>query len=413
MIEVQLHTPDDWRQFLRDWSAEWISAAAEEPDRQRIPAEVVESGWLGYDPATEEVIGAAEQRLGTRLPPSYRQFLAISDGWRNTSPFIDDLLPVGEVGWFRDLNTDWLRAWAEGAGTDQEDLAVLLGDLPADEDEGEPDVMFEVVLMARALQISGRGDSAVLLLDPDGAGPDGEWRGYFFANWQGALGGGSPSFAALMRSEHQTFVRLNQPAGPTLQAVVEQTGRARRLLLDGRLDEGLPLLVQAREYGLPLAELLDAQAQFLLGDSSQAQSNLRMVFPHHHPELATDRFIASEIVPLLLGGHNEYHVTNYRTQRTDALATLLNDRVADPDAPITFADPQFDAAARHARELVAAGRLDDAWNAIVAALPAWRATSQYALLPAGLIADPILGALLDGPDRKERGEALLRTPRDR
>lgn len=176
---------------------------------------MVERGWLGYGPATEEMIGAAERRLGTRLPPSYRQFLAISDGWRNTSPFIDDLLPVGEVGWFRDVSRDWLMAWAGGAGVDQEGLAVLLGERPAEEDEGEPDVMPEVTLMVRALQISGRGDSAVLLLDPADVGPDGEWRGYFFANWRGELGGGSPSFAALMRSEHQTFVRLRQPAGRT------------------------------------------------------------------------------------------------------------------------------------------------------------------------------------------------------
>jgi hypothetical protein len=351
MIELPLDTPEDWTRFLQRWSTEWISVATapDTPEHRRFPAEVVDAGWLGAGPASAAAIAAAEERLGVRLPPSYRQFLAISDGWRYTTPFIDDLLPVDEVGWFRDLNTEWLEIWADGE-LDPDDRNVLLYDLPVDEDEGDLDVSLDLRLMARGLQISGSGDAAVLLLDPGDVGPDGEWAGYFFANWMPGLGERRPSFAALMRAEHTSFYRLEQPSGETLQALVDQTAHARRLLLDGRLDEGLPLLVQACDFGLPAARLLDAQVQLFLGDRQQARSNLDLVVPHKHPELAADDFVGREIVPLLVTEQvRDHHLTNYRTQHSDTLATLLNDRFARVDEPITFADPGFDAVARHAR----------------------------------------------------------------
>ncbi|RJL33649.1 SMI1/KNR4 family protein [Bailinhaonella thermotolerans] len=62
--------------------------------------------WMGAPGASEEEIAALERRLGVSLPPSYRQFLAVSDGWRE---FWEDeepglLLPAAKVGWTRDLD---------------------------------------------------------------------------------------------------------------------------------------------------------------------------------------------------------------------------------------------------------------------------------------------------------------------
>src|SRR5205823_4641574 len=77
-----------WRPLLGRWSRQWLKFdeyAAELPD------EVAESGWLGYPPASERQIAAAEARLGATLPPSYRAFLRVSNGWRRTSPFISRL----------------------------------------------------------------------------------------------------------------------------------------------------------------------------------------------------------------------------------------------------------------------------------------------------------------------------------
>jgi len=42
---------------------------------------VVASGWLGFPGATEAETAAAEAHLGVTLPPSYRAFLRVSNGW--------------------------------------------------------------------------------------------------------------------------------------------------------------------------------------------------------------------------------------------------------------------------------------------------------------------------------------------
>jgi hypothetical protein len=54
-------------------------------------------GLSGNPAAPESAIVVAELRLGRRLPPSYRQFLAFSDGWPR---FFEnaDLLGTGEIG---------------------------------------------------------------------------------------------------------------------------------------------------------------------------------------------------------------------------------------------------------------------------------------------------------------------------
>jgi hypothetical protein len=63
---------------------------------------VIASGWLGYPGATEEQIAGLEARLGQSLPPSYRAFLKVSNGFRLPGMMIERLLSVDEVGWFRE-----------------------------------------------------------------------------------------------------------------------------------------------------------------------------------------------------------------------------------------------------------------------------------------------------------------------
>ncbi|SHN74119.1 SMI1/KNR4 family protein [Cryptosporangium aurantiacum] len=216
--------PEEWTRFLRQWSAEWLAVPESEHRPPPWPPRVAASGWLGYEPASEESIAAAEERLGVRLPPSYRAFLAVSDGWRAFSPFIWELLPSARVGWFREVSPAWLEAWdadkfvpretglwqrtLEEEGIDPEDLPDWDEDDFYDDgaEEWSPDAPPR--LMARALQVSGDGDSAVLLLDPSDVGPDGEWAGYFLANWAAGTHGRHASFAELVRAEYATFRRL-------------------------------------------------------------------------------------------------------------------------------------------------------------------------------------------------------------
>ena len=191
-------TITDWRPFLETWSRELIEAGA----YSDLPAEVVESGWLGFPGATDEQLSLAEARLGIALPPSYREFLTVSNGWRLTGNFIWRIWSTEEVDWFRVRNAEWIdtyvnpiRGLGELSLTDEEYLVY---------DETQDSVRFRVEYLESALEVSDIGDSAIFLLNPKVVTPDGEWEAWFFANW---LPGANryQSFAELMEAEYQSF----------------------------------------------------------------------------------------------------------------------------------------------------------------------------------------------------------------
>ena len=180
----------DWHEFLARWSREWIESDQQAQNvRARVSPDVIASGWLGYEGATKEEIAAVEARLGVVLPPSYRAFLSVSDGWRNAGPFIYSLRPVAEIDWLRVRNQDLIDVWTA-----------------AHMHEG-----WEKRYFPTALQISDWGDSAICLLNPLVVRDDGECEASFFANWfPGAQVYGS--FRELMEALHETFLRLRGPA---------------------------------------------------------------------------------------------------------------------------------------------------------------------------------------------------------
>lgn len=100
-----------WRSFLERFSSDLL---ANEHIRTTLLPDVVTSGWLGFDPATESEITALERRLGVSLPPSYRQFLGVTNGWRCTGPFVYRLWSTAEVTWLserhqQDIIDPWLK----------------------------------------------------------------------------------------------------------------------------------------------------------------------------------------------------------------------------------------------------------------------------------------------------------------
>ena len=88
---------DAMRELVRAWNA---CVCAE-----MLPSELAaRGGTVLRTGASEEHIRAAERRPGVKLPPSYREFLAISNGARATSvgshPVADpEFLRVEEIGW--------------------------------------------------------------------------------------------------------------------------------------------------------------------------------------------------------------------------------------------------------------------------------------------------------------------------
>jgi cell wall assembly regulator SMI1 len=192
----------EWRPFLEQYSRDLI-ANKQPVGGGEWPEEVIASGWAGYTGATEAQIAALEARLGTRLPPSYRQFLAATNGWRDTGAFIYEMYSTEGVDWFRVRNKEWIDIW-NSSGFDQHD--------PEHERRH----------MKTALEISDVGDAAVLLLNPQVITPDGEWEAWFFSNWNPGADR-YPSFWELMHAQYETMTRLSAHEGKRLSTKADLT----------------------------------------------------------------------------------------------------------------------------------------------------------------------------------------------
>ncbi|MFF4578592.1 SMI1/KNR4 family protein [Streptomyces sp. NPDC001389] len=192
----------EWEPFLRTWSDERDAARrAEEPSEPPL-------GRLGFEPAPPERIAALEARLGAPLPPSYRAFLEVSDGWRWAGEFVELLAPAAGVGLVRELTAalhEELTMW------EREDLDADLDAEDEDEEEEEDEEEYESARWNRSVQISLAGDQTWLLLDPGDVDGDGEWAAYRYSSWSGYGPKRYDSFAALMRAEYQGFLGLRRP----------------------------------------------------------------------------------------------------------------------------------------------------------------------------------------------------------
>jgi hypothetical protein len=148
--------------------------------------EVIASGWLGYPGASEEQMASAEQRLGMSLPPSYTEFLQVTNGWRWTTYFIEQVWSAEQVKPFASEIQEWIDIWREV-------------------DPNCPEARY----LPSAVQISGVGDAAVYLLMPELASGENECEAWFLASWKGTAVR-YDSFWDLMQAEYGTFKDLEK-----------------------------------------------------------------------------------------------------------------------------------------------------------------------------------------------------------
>jgi hypothetical protein len=157
---------------------------------------------MGYAPATEAAIQAAEKRLGRKLPPSLRSFYSVTNGWRQTGFFIWDVLPVESIKWLRDREPHLYQLACE---TEAEPG-------PFRNDPGGARLRRyreeNGTRLKRALVVTSRGDSAMLLLEPGSQPHDREWPGSLWATWDPAELWTVASFGDLMQEEYDSFLRL-------------------------------------------------------------------------------------------------------------------------------------------------------------------------------------------------------------
>jgi hypothetical protein len=138
--------------------------------------EVLQTKWLGYPPALQRAIGAKEQQLGIVLPPSYKAFLACSNGFRFLSPFLDNLLPVEKIDWAKNTETEW---WFNLLESDPQPIA--------DEDyfdysENQDPAYFRGEYFHSSVKVSEWSNGMCIFLNPLIKHGD-EWQVLEYATW--------------------------------------------------------------------------------------------------------------------------------------------------------------------------------------------------------------------------------------
>ncbi|MFH8442012.1 SMI1/KNR4 family protein [Streptomyces sp. NPDC018026] len=359
-------TTFDWRPFLAEWSGEWADCLPEGETQSADDAAARRSRWLGFPPADEARVAAAEARLGLRLPPSYREFLMVSDGWRHAGGFVWLLAGTADARWHDD---------ASGLADMFEEYL---------DDDAGPQERREAGIWRRGLQLDVASDATYVLMDPQDVDEDGEWAVYTWAGWRAAPPERHANFHAFMREMHREFHCLRARPGEGEPEFVNDTTRrldalveeARLAALRGDWEGALRLLDEARAYGRPRAAGLGDQIRRLLGQTYMVDFG----------GLAADPRYAPELLPLLTA-----EMPGRMTKGTYAYT----------------ATGAFGEAVERARELARWGDTDAAWRELTCALPSWEPLGPDHLAPVGWIADPLLGSLLTA----ERGRELLSTPR--
>jgi hypothetical protein len=148
--------------------------------KEELTPECLSIGWCGSLPATESEILRVEDRLGVRLPPSYRSFLSVSNGWRPFSGAVERLLTVQEIEHFRAADPKGLaeieKYYKESDLSDEQYLDY--------ETPKNMEALRHRYYAGSLLVGTGWGVEAdMILLNPQIVFPDGEWEAICFANW--------------------------------------------------------------------------------------------------------------------------------------------------------------------------------------------------------------------------------------
>lgn len=160
----------DWPKQLQDYSRRRTAALSDPETAEQVAAtaewhlprsdELIERARRlrftapGLD---EAALATLESRLGTALPPSYRDFLRTSDGL--CSGFLM-LLPGREIGWLRDIDAETMNGWNDNDDEASDAQYAVYG---PDQDC----IHMRTRYLLNALQISTNIDGDVFLLIPD------------------------------------------------------------------------------------------------------------------------------------------------------------------------------------------------------------------------------------------------------
>ncbi|MFD5698059.1 SMI1/KNR4 family protein [Streptomyces lasiicapitis] len=379
-----------WREFLERWSKEWAGAQDPDEDGRDGDEAAVRDRWLGFAPATPERLAACEARLGHRLPPSYRSFLEVTDGWRHAGGFVYLLADTEQVHWHEDESGigEMFREYLD--------------------EDASPEEIQEAAIWGRSLQLDVESDATSVLMDPEDVDEHGEWAVFTWAPWKAAPPERFASFWEFMQDAYREFHSLSagrdgEPAfaNATTEALDAGVEEARQAALAGEYERATAAFAEAMTFGRPRATALRAQLEHLSGHYES--SSLRT--------LASDPLYAPEVLPVIAATYRRGpgDTAWIRHDVRPVLRPAAEEAARQAQARTFRYEPEgpFGAAVESAREQARWGEHDAAWRTLIAALPQWRPLGPEHLAPMGLLADALLGPVIT----PERGRAILATPR--
>jgi hypothetical protein len=325
--------------------------------------------------AGEKAVTAVEERLGARLPPSYRDFLLAGNSWRD----VYGLRGVDGIGWVTETDPE---VW-DFVDEDDTDLEKLL---------------------CRSLLISRPADGDYWFLDPYDVGPGGEWAAYEWPASSGEEPQRFPSFGVLAARPRGVLAdrsgRDGRPVDPEGADHLLVAGR--RLALAGEVDAALESLDAAHARGSTLAAYLSGLLRCFTEPGAPAESYIRdNVLDVRVLAAVDDLHLRAELIPLYPDARRFAECLPWTNLDTDTGGRHV--------PPVLPEAPEFQRALDNARVLIAAGDHAVAWEVIRRALPLWRSDSFYRIAPVILRVDPVFRAVVT-PDRYR---TIVTTPRTR
>ncbi|MQY09220.1 SMI1/KNR4 family protein [Actinomadura macrotermitis] len=394
----------DWMPYLRRWSAERIDEHDPRQHQEPAPA-AVQDRWLGAPPATEAGLEAAERRLGCALPPTYRAFLATTNGWRNLQGIVDSFRSADQIGWLHELEPHWAEGWAHQADEEDldEDVAAHFGQIAA--------------LLRRGLLISLDADLTIIFLDPQDVDAGGDWAVYQYSSWSDLGPQRHAGLQDCFEDLHGWWVDRAREERARLDMVEATTERGRAAALAGDVDTALSLLSGIEQQGHGnRVEILLGQLRLFTGDRQEAERLLGYPFPQlfWQEEYNTDPLFIDELLPLMYLQYERAEAQGVMSTLKWALgaehpglqALVEQHRARSGSTAVVYGNPEFDAQVKAALKAHPEPS-EELWQAIKQAFAAWRPRSHEHLAPVALFTHPVLATVIT----PERGRELLATPR--
>jgi hypothetical protein len=191
---------------------EWSKTALSSPLAEIFPSEVSDSGWIGNPNATEAELAQAEARLKTTMPPSYREFLSLSNGWPVMLPHLGRLWSSDEIEWLHSRRPGLIESWLMWEDEDVSKPSVSDEDYFVYGQQQDP-VLFRSEYLRHLLEISDYDDreDGIYLLNPRIVNDQGEWEAWYLSSeLPGAVR--YPSFWEMMQEAYERFLAEISPS---------------------------------------------------------------------------------------------------------------------------------------------------------------------------------------------------------